>query len=673
MSFITDYGAGRSETRVRPALKDQLADLARMLGGWSRDWGGLLALAVTVYVAVFIAWLIVRWPFGDQVVLIDNIGFLPMSIAGAVLAWRAASRGNLDRRTRRAWLVLGIGFAAFWLGDVLWLYYESIRGTAPFPSFADAGYLSYYPLVFFGLLLFPAAPRRGGQVLKFWLDSMTVLLGGGMVIWYLLLRPIAQADDSPLLTTLSLAYPVGDLVLLFGITNVVLRRPLARSGRALAVLASGLLLFVVADVAFGYMSIQEQYETGDWPDILWLTGQLLMVIAAQYQWWTAQRPAAEEEPEEAQGIGFSLLPPAAVIMSFGLLLIVARGQVETPMGGLIIAAVGLTAVVLARQITSLADNTRLLVRTRSLADELGRNEARFRSLVQNASDVIIVTDATGNILYESPAVERVLGYKPDDRVGTNALATIHPDDAARVTDILSYVTQHPGEFRTLECRVLHVDGNWRWLEITASNVLDDPNIMGIVGNYRDITERKLLEAQLAHQATHDSLTGLANRALFRDRLEHALARARRHGEPVSILFVDVDDLKSVNDGLGHSAGDALLIAVADRLRGSMRESDLAARFGGDEFAVLFEDTDGTQAEAAVNRILRTLEPPVDVEGQSIRAQASIGLAVVDDGGCEPEELLRRADAAMYVAKARGKGQYAVFGGEDRVGAGQITG
>ena len=136
---------------------------------------------------------------------------------------------------------------------------------------------------------------------------------------------------------------------------------------------------------------------------------------------------------------------------------------------------------------------------------------------------------------------------------------------------------------------------------------------------------------------------------------------------------ELDDLKSVNDGLGHSAGDALLIAVADRLRGSMRESDLAARFGGDEFAVLFEDTDGTQAEVAVNRILRTLEPPVDVEGQSIRAQASIGLAVVDDGGCEPEELLRRADAAMYVAKARGKGQYAVFGGEDRVGAGQITG
>jgi len=674
MSFITDYGTPRAETEVRSKLRDQLADLTRMLGGWARDWGGLLALALTAYVVVFIAWLFVRWPFGDQVVLIDNIGFLPMSIAGAILAWRAASQRKLDRRTRRAWLVLGIGFASFWLGDVLWLYYENILGTAPFPSLADAGYLSYYPLVFLGLLLFPAAPRRGGQVLKFWLDSMTVLLGGGMVIWYLLLRPIAQAEDSsPLLTTLSLAYPVGDLVLLFGITNIVLRRPLARSGRALAVLASGLLLFVIADVAFGYMSIQEQYDTGDWPDMLWLGGQLLMVLAAQYQCWTARKPAQEEQPEEAQGLGFSLLPPAAVIMSFGLLLILERGEFETAIGGLTIAAVGLTAVVLARQITSLTENTHLLRRTTSLAEELGRNEARFRSLVQNASDVIIVTDATGNILYESPAVERVLGYKPDYRVGTNALATIHPDEAARVTEILAYVTQHPGEFRTLECRAMHADGHWRWLEITASNVLDDPNVMGIVGNYRDITERKLLEGQLAHQASHDALTGLANRALFRDRLEHSLARARRHGEPVSILFLDLDDFKAVNDSLGHSAGDAVLVAVANRLRGCMRESDLAARLGGDEFAALFEDTDGPQAEAAAKRILQMLAPPVDVTGHPLPAQASIGLAVVSDGSCGPEELLRRADAAMYAAKARGKGQYAVFGGEGRVSVGPTAG
>ena len=430
-------------------------------------------------------------------------------------------------------------------------------------------------------------------------------------------------------------------------------------------------MFVVADVAFGYMSIQEVYSTGDWPDGLWIGGQLLMLLAAQYQWWSARTATADEEESETPGLGFSLLPPAAVVMSFGLLLIVARGELEAPIGGLIIAAVGLTTVVLTRQLTSLFENTRLLLRTTRLADDLSRSEARFRSLVQNASDVIIIVDAAANILYESPAVERILGYKPQDRVGTNALATIHPDEAARVTEILAYVAQNPGEFRTLEFRVKHANGDWRWLEVTAANRLDDPSVGGIVGNYRDVTERKILEEQLAHQASHDALTGLANRALFRDRLQHALARGVRHGEPTSILFLDLDDFKRVNDSLGHSAGDEMLVAVAERLRSCLRQSDMAARFGGDEFAILLEDAGRAEAEVTARRILRTLAAPVDVQSRQLRAQASIGIAVAEGGRSTQEELLRNADVAMYAAKGGGKARYAVFSGNDgvRVGPG----
>jgi diguanylate cyclase (GGDEF)-like protein/PAS domain S-box-containing protein len=408
------------------------------------------------------------------------------------------------------------------------------------------------------------------------------------------------------------------------------------------------------------MSIQEVYETGDWPDALWMTGQLLMVVAAQYQWWKARGDETEEEQDDSQGLGFSLLPPAAVVMSFGLLLLVARGQLEAPIGGLIIAAVGLTTIVLARQLTSLFENTRLLLGTRRLADELSRSEARFRSLVQHASDVIIVVDANANILYESPAVERVLGHKPQDRVGTNALTTIHPDEALRVTEVLSYVAQNPGEFRTLEFRVKHANDTWRWIEVTVSNLLDNPSVMGIVGNYRDVTERKVLEEQLAHQASHDALTGLANRALFQDRLQHALARGIRYGEPVSILFLDLDDFKTVNDSLGHSAGDEMLIAVAERLKGCLRQSDMAARFGGDEFAILLENTSGHEAEVAAQRIMRTLAAPVGLQGQYVRANGSIGIAVAADGLGTQEELLRNADIAMYAAKGAGKAKYAVY-------------
>jgi len=378
---------------------------------------------------------------------------------------------------------------------------------------------------------------------------------------------------------------------------------------------------------------------------------------------------ADEEREDAPGLGFSLLPPAAVVMSFGLLIIVARGELEAPIGGLIIATEGLTTVVLMRQLTSLFENTRLLLRATSLADDLSSSEARFRSLVQNASDVIVIVDAAANILYESPAVERILGYRPQDRVGTNALATIHPDEAARVTEILAYVAQNPGEFRTLEFRVKHSNGDWRWLEVTAANQLEDPSVGGIVGNYRDVTERKVLEEQLAHQASHDALTGLANRALFRDRLQHALARGVRHGEPTSILFLDLDDFKTVNDSLGHSAGDEMLVAVAERLSRCLRQSDMAARFGGDEFAVLLEDTGRTEAEVTAKRILRTLAVPVDVQGRQLRAEASIGIVVAEGGRGTQEELLRNADVAMYAAKSGGKARYAVFGEDGRVRVG----
>jgi diguanylate cyclase (GGDEF)-like protein/PAS domain S-box-containing protein len=301
-----------------------------------------------------------------------------------------------------------------------------------------------------------------------------------------------------------------------------------------------------------------------------------------------------------------------------------------------------------------------LVRTTALADDLSRSEARFRSLVQNASDVIIVVDANAEILYESPAVERVLGYKPEARVGTNALATIHADDAARVVEILTYVRGNPGEFRTLEFRVRHADDSWRWLEVTVTNLLDDPSVGGIVGNYRDVTERKILEAQLAHQASHDALTSLANRVLFRDRLEHALARGERHREPVAVLFLDLDDFKRVNDSLGHSAGDEMLVAVAERLRSRLRQSDIAARFGGDEFAILLEDASALEAEVTAKRILEVLAPPFEVQGRLLTAPASIGIAIADNGETGPEELLREADVAMYAAKAPGKGRYEVF-------------
>jgi diguanylate cyclase (GGDEF)-like protein len=201
---------------------------------------------------------------------------------------------------------------------------------------------------------------------------------------------------------------------------------------------------------------------------------------------------------------------------------------------------------------------------------------------------------------------------------------------------------------------------WRHVEAVVQDRLGDPAINGLVVNMRDVTDRKRLEDQLRHRAFHDDLTGLANRALFENRIAHASTVARRRGRSLAVLFLDVDDFKTINDSLGHAAGDELLRLVAARIATVLRAGDTAARQGGDEFAVLLEDLDGSdEAETVANRILDALVAPFDIGGRELSVGASIGLAL-SHGGSGVEELLRNADVAMYASKAAGKNAVTTF-------------
>ena len=288
------------------------------------------------------------------------------------------------------------------------------------------------------------------------------------------------------------------------------------------------------------------------------------------------------------------------------------------------------------------------------------NQERFRSLVQNSSDVITVTDAVGSIIYQSPSVTPVFGYEPSALVGTELQRLVHPDDVRDVVASLVETARVSGAER-IECRVRHADGSWRYVESAVTARLDDPTIAGMVLNTRDITERKELEDQLAHQAFHDSLTGLANRALFRNRVEHALARMRRQRRPIAVLLFDLDGFKTVNDSLGHAFGDSLLVAVAHRLRDHLRPSDTACRLGGDEFAVLAEDlADRGDADVVAERILESLRVPFLVDGKEVVLTASVGVTIAESTQSDPDDLLRNADVAMYTAKGRGRNRFELF-------------
>src|SRR5829696_7583096 len=307
----------------------------------------------------------------------------------------------------------------------------------------------------------------------------------------------------------------------------------------------------------------------------------------------------------------------------------------------------------------------LALESAALSEEVHRRESeeRFRALVQNSSDVVAIVGADGVTSYVSPVVERILGYKPEHGVGRNAFQPpmMHPDDAERVRQVFAGLIGSPGAEATSDFRLRHADGRWVQVEATSKNLLYDPNIGGIVVNYRDITERKTFEERLKHQAFHDPLTELPNRALFMNRLGHALIRAERIEKAAAVLFLDLDNFKLINDSLGHEAGDRLLVSVAERLRRSLRAEDTAARFGGDEFTILLEDIrDASDALRVADQVTRALTAPFILESREVFVTTSIGIALGTSGHERPTDVLRNADVALYRAKASGKAAYEVF-------------
>ncbi len=294
-------------------------------------------------------------------------------------------------------------------------------------------------------------------------------------------------------------------------------------------------------------------------------------------------------------------------------------------------------------------------------DALRTSEERFRSLVQNASDMISILDAAAQIVYLSPASQRVMGFQPSDRLGAHGFEHIHPKDLPRVQVMFDELLGKPGKSLRAEYRMRHAKGSWRVLESNMTNLLHNPAVCGVVINSRDVSDRKRAEDRLLHDALHDALTALPNRTLFMDRLAHCIdRRSRLASYRCAVLFLDLDRFKMVNDSLGHAVGDQLLIQVSGRLKSCLRPSDTLARLGGDEFAVLLDDVkDASNAVRVAKRIHTELEVPFTLEGREVYSTASIGIALSgSDSG--PEDVLRDADTAMYRAKGQGRAGYAIF-------------
>jgi diguanylate cyclase (GGDEF)-like protein/PAS domain S-box-containing protein len=617
---------------------------------WLGDWGGKLTAAFGAFLIFHVAYVLFHLGSADAQSLTSNIITLIIYAGPCIAAWRASRHPNLSTRARRAWRLIALADFAFIVGTIIWMYLENYLGEQPFPSWADAGYLAFYPLMFAGLLSMVEKFRSGEERWSFVLDASIVLIGGSMVVWYFLIRPMsAAADDDTLKTVLSIAYPVGDLVLLLGICSLLLRRAANVSRVPVNFLMIGMLFNFAADFAFSYLSLKGTYATGDPVDALFTLACFPVMLAAHSQYVLASRSGVVCMPRNEPTTRNFWVPYLAVAVAYLVLLAVVH-ETNSMLLDLVIGVAGLvTGLVIIRQFMFLRANTKA-------RRELTEMQERIQGIYSASTDAIGLADFEGTLNEVNDSFIRLTGFHREEIVGVMKYQYFLPDsDPAEPS-----APPDAGQAR-FEKTLVRRDGTKLSVTTTLYPVNDaagKPVAMAVV--IRDISDRRALEEKLTFQAMHDALTGLANRALLHNRVAAAVNRAGRRNTSVSLLFLDLDNFKTVNDTMGHAAGDELLRSVSDRLRRCLRLSDTPARLGGDEFAILLEDVGHSVKDLAIaERVREAIQRPVEIDGKQVLVGASIGIARLRPFET-PDDLLRNADVAMYTAKRSGKNRVAFF-------------
>jgi diguanylate cyclase (GGDEF)-like protein len=605
----------------------------------------------------------------DRAALLDA---LTVTAGGALLAWTFLLGPNVAARD---WAML-----AFPLGDLLGLGVLARLLTGPGRRVPAAGLL--------GLGLVVMLVADVARELE-WLGDLAVLgrialyTGAGLAALHSSMTQLSRPDEEPpretgrwrvaLLGLSSMTAPVVLLVaggpavvavlsaltfllVLIRLAGIVAshRQALARE-RGLRVASAALVSAVDADeVGDAVRTAVAQLLPADTPH------GVVLAMAITQDGPLSSEAAAQAAVDRATGTTARIVATRDVDWAVAVRLTQFSTTLRCPMvlghrptgeplvGVLHVGAPEAALAGLRRAIEVLAGQAALALERIQLGREVTRRDSQnyFRTLVQNTADVILIVDMP-TIRYASPSALRVFGIDP---TGAALLGLFHPDDRERLAEALASPRAADG----LDLR--GPDGVL--LEMHCSDLRSEPTVGGLVITLRDVTDSRRLERELTHKVFHDAMTGLANRSLFHDRLEHALARGARDGSVVGVLFIDLDDFKSVNDTLGHAAGDALLIGVAKRIAGALRADDTAARLGGDEFAALIENVqDPGAVEETATRILAALAEPIAIDGETaLTAVASIGITTTPEADTAAE-LLRQADLALYVAKGAGKNQW----------------
>ncbi|WP_172638921.1 putative bifunctional diguanylate cyclase/phosphodiesterase [Streptomyces tailanensis] len=671
---------------------------ASLPGGPPSDRGGAglrMQLVLALVCAAYAFGAALGWGNEQVALVMGDFGLAAAAAAAAVSCFcYARSRRS---RFRPAWLLFALSSLMAALGNGVWGWYEVVlQRDVPDPSYADLFFLCFAPPAIVGLLVLAKRPVTKAGWVCLALDSW--LIGGSLVTlsWSLALAQTARLDGSNTAhTALSLAYPLLDIALVSMVLALHFRRT-SMHRSAVNTVIGALALTVMCDALFTSPLLHNSYRSGQLLDAGWFAGSLLLAYAP----WAGRRHGSRPEDDTharvvhehnpgqrpdgsqgghvhvlLQGGGHSRYPAtrpiagslaaltpylAAAVCTLGILYNVLSGRSIDRV--VLITACTVVLALVARQGIILLDNI-------TLTQELAQKENHFRSLVQGSSDVIMIAAPNGILRYVSPAAAGVYGRPAEELMGKELASIIHPEDLGCVVhEVRRFLAASPAEEPTtrIECRFKSGDGGWLNVESTVNR-----HHGGLIFNSRDVTERVRLQAQLQHNAEHDPLTDLPNRALFTKRVQQALSGRRASDRGIAlrntaVLFIDLDGFKAVNDTIGHQAGDELLVQAARRLHEAVRQGDTAARLGGDEFAALIVG-DGSRDRAAreqhifelADRLRITLSQPYNIDGNDVRVAASIGVAFAEPG-LGAGELLRNADLAMYRAKASGKGRVELY-------------
>ena len=611
---------------------------------------------------------------GGQVVLWELAYTTLAGFIGLAVALSAAHRTTgLERRLR---YLVAIGVASWCVGQLLWVF-QTLTGWVGFPTPSDIGYLAMVVPVIAALLLALRGRLPRAQEMAVYLDGAMIFLAITSVILVTFGADMAPLGLIP--AAVSLAYPILHLATVGSgaVGLLALRGALRPSGGYL--LLAGFAVVGLAWVEWLREATIAYPPSGSFINYFFAIGIVIVGIGgATWRYGLPGDPGSKRASDRI----LATLPLVALLGPTTISFIRHLAPVEVGLNDVGTVCIILLAAI--RQSLLLRERGRLLDDSDTAREELelalvrrADADSRYRVLVESvpAAVYVDVEDAAfiggGKVSYMSPQIEPILGYPPEAFMADADLwpLLIHPDDLDRTVAAYNrhWISEEP---LRQDYRMIASDGSTVWIHDEAFSMIEAASgrrvSQGLVVN---TTERKRLEEQLLHDALHDPLTGLANRVLFRDHLERALAAQTRRRGKVAVLFLDLDNFKVVNDSLGHRAGDRLLIEVARRLAGTIRATDIAARLGGDEFTILLDRVRSIdEVTASAERIAAALSEPIEVDGRALVVGVSIGIALATGPETVADDLLAHADVAMYEAKGHGRGRHAVFDPSMRIRA-----